>query len=130
MDNSGIAKILVSWYQAFCDKTITSERKYNTYQITNPPIVYYPALWGLHVLLERLIVDDTSVNIQGGYYGQALQAASINQNHECFKLLLDHGANVHAQGGYFGNALQASASVGCESMIKALPDKYCRVATE
>ncbi|OBT63806.1 hypothetical protein VE03_06936 [Pseudogymnoascus sp. 23342-1-I1] len=120
----------LSWYQAFCDKTITSKRKYNTYQITNPSIVYYPALWGLHVLLERLIIDDANVNIQGGYYGQALQAASINQNLECFKLLLDHGADVHAQGGYFGNALQASASVGCEYMIKALLEKNCRVATE
>ncbi|OBT83090.1 hypothetical protein VE02_08603 [Pseudogymnoascus sp. 03VT05] len=120
----------LSWYQAFWDETITLERKYDTYKTTNPPILYYPALWGLHVLLQRLLIDDADVNIQGGYYGQALQSAAINQNHQCFKLLLDHGADVHAQGGYFGNALQASAFVGCEDIVKALVDRNCRVNTK
>ncbi|KFY84562.1 hypothetical protein V500_09207 [Pseudogymnoascus sp. VKM F-4518 (FW-2643)] len=100
------------------------------YEFMSPPIVYYPALWGLHVLLERLVIDDANVNIQGGYCGQALQAASINQNHQCFKLLLDHGADVHSQGGYFGNALQASAFVGCEDIVKALVERNCRVDAE
>jgi hypothetical protein len=113
----------LSWYQAFF------RWKLDRYKTANPPIVYYPALWGLHVLLERLLIDDANVNIQGGYYGQALQAAAINQNHECFKLLLGHGADVHAQGGHFGNALQASASVGCEDMVKALVERNCRVDT-
>ncbi|OBT73411.1 hypothetical protein VF21_08109 [Pseudogymnoascus sp. 05NY08] len=120
----------LSWCQTFWDGTITLERKYDTYKTTNPPIVYYPALWGLHVLLERLLIDDADVDIQGGYYGQALQAAAINQNHQCFKLLLDNGADIHAQGGYFGNALQASAFVGCEDMVKALVDRNCRVNTK
>lgn len=120
----------LSWYQAFRDKTIPWIWKYKTYKITNPRIIYFPALWGLHVLLERLIIDDANVNIQGGYYSQALQAAAINQNHQCFKLLLDHGANVHAQGGYFGYALQASASIGCEDMVKALVERNCCVDAE
>ncbi|KFZ16169.1 hypothetical protein V502_05226 [Pseudogymnoascus sp. VKM F-4520 (FW-2644)] len=121
----------LSWYQAFCDRTIMPVipgRK--AYEFMSPPIVYYPALWGLHVLLERLVIDDANVNNQGGYYGQALQAASINQNHQCFKLLLDHGADVHSQGGYFGNALQASAFVGCEDIVKALVERNCRVDAE
>jgi hypothetical protein len=113
----------LSWHQAF------SRWKYDTYKTTNPSIIYYPALWGLHVLLERLLIDDANVNIQGGFYGQALQAAAVNQNHQCFEILLAHGADVHAQGGYFGNALQASAFAGCEDMVKALVDRNCNVNT-
>ncbi|KFZ00823.1 hypothetical protein V501_10436 [Pseudogymnoascus sp. VKM F-4519 (FW-2642)] len=113
----------MSWHQAF------SPWKYDMGRSTNQSIIYYPALFGLHVLLERL-VDDANVNIQGGYYGQALQAAAVNQNHQCFEILLDHGADVHAQGGHFGNALQASAFVGCEDMVKALVDRNCNVNTK
>ncbi|OBT57875.1 hypothetical protein VE04_02094 [Pseudogymnoascus sp. 24MN13] len=121
----------LSWYQAFCNKIMAHNRNDDPQKTTNPPpMVYYPALWGLHVLLERLLIDDANVNIQGGYYGQALQAAAVNQNHQCFEILLDHGADVHAQGGYFGNALQASAFVGCEDMVKALVDRNCNVNTK
>ena len=117
----------LSWYQAHSDKTIMPEWKYDTSKTT--PIVYYPALWGLHVLLKRLLIDGVDVNIHGGYYGQALQAAAINQNHQCFKLLLDHGADVNARG-HFGSALLASASIGCEDMVKALVERKCRVDTK
>ncbi|KFY25596.1 hypothetical protein V493_04574 [Pseudogymnoascus sp. VKM F-4281 (FW-2241)] len=120
----------LTWYQAFCCETVDLWPKYDTYQTSATSIVYYPALWGLHVLLEGLLIRGANVNIQGGYYGQALQAASVNQNWQCFKLLLDHGADVHAQGGDFGNALQASAFAGCEYMVKALLEKHCRVDTE
>lgn len=120
----------LTWFQTFCDRTIASKRTYDTYKMTNPSIVYYPSLWGLHVLLQRIVMNGADVNVQGGYYGQALQAAAIQKNRECFEILLDHGADVHAQGGYFGNALQASAFAGCEHMISALLEKGGSVATE
>lgn len=125
----------LSWYQVFGQfdnktRACTIGHEYYGLTLADPPIVYYPALWGLHVLLEHLLIHGAGVNIRGGYYGQSLQAAAISQNHQCFNLLLVHGADVHAQGGHFGNALQASASVGCKDMVEALVKRNCRVDTE
>lgn len=110
----------LSWYQAFTDQTIST---YTAYEHIDPPIVYYPALWGLHILLSRLLTDDTDVNIEGGYYGQSLQAAVAGGNCQCFELLLDHGADIHAQGGHFGSGLQACIFAGNEDMVKALVER-------
>ncbi|KFX93548.1 hypothetical protein O988_06755 [Pseudogymnoascus sp. VKM F-3808] len=118
----------LSWYEAFCDSM--GDRDILLSLRTYPPIVYYPALWGLDVLLERLLIGGADVNMLGGYYGQALQAAAIKQNLQCFKLLLDHGADVNAKGGYFGSAIQASTSIGCEDMVKALVERNCSLDTD
>ena len=59
----------------------------------------------------RLLLDQgADVNIQGGWYGNALQAAVFRGKVDVSQLLLDKGANVHAQGGLYGNALQAAAA--------------------
>ncbi|KAI6802850.1 hypothetical protein KC361_g973 [Hortaea werneckii] len=52
------------------------------------------------------------VNVQGGYYGNALQAASSAGHLEAIQLLLVGGADVNAEGGHFGSALQAASSAG------------------
>jgi ankyrin repeat protein len=52
-----------------------------------------------------LLDKGADVNAQGGDYGNALYAASINGRKEAVTLLLDKSANVNAQGGYFSNAL-------------------------
>jgi ankyrin repeat protein len=63
------------------------------------------------------------VNIQGGEYGNALQAASYEGHHEIVKLLLDNGAVVNAQGGKYGNALQAASYEGHHEIVKLLLGK-------
>jgi predicted kinase len=44
------------------------------------------------------------VNAQGGYYGNALQAASFKGHQGVVKLLLEEGADVIADGGEIDNA--------------------------
>ena len=57
----------------------------------------------LKLLLER----GADVNLQGGTYQCALQAACGRQgNHECVQALLDHGANLHLDGGLYGSVMQ------------------------
>ena len=45
------------------------------------------------------------MNAEGGWYGNALQAASLVGNKVIVKLLLENGAEVNADGGEYGNAL-------------------------
>ena len=102
----------LSWFQVFCDRSITLQRKFGTYQITNPSILYFPALWGLRLLCRRLLLNGNTVNGQGGYYGNPLQAAAINRHYEMVELLLENGAEINQAGGYFGSALQAATNSG------------------
>ena len=65
--------------------------------------------------VQLLLDQGADVNAQGGYYGNALQAAAVASrrgNAEVIQLLLDKGADVQAQGGKYGSALQAAARVG------------------
>ena len=61
--------------------------------------------------VERLLDNGADVNAQGGFFGNALQAASCSSgdNVEVVKLLLERGADVNAQGGSCGSALQAAS---------------------
>ena len=49
--------------------------------------------------------SEAEVNAQGGYYRNALQAASQGGHEAIVRLLLQSGADVDAQGGLYGNAL-------------------------
>jgi hypothetical protein len=59
-----------------------------------------------------LIERGADVNAQGGWYGTALQAASLYGHTEVATLLIERGADVNAQGGQFGTALQAASFHG------------------
>jgi ankyrin repeat protein len=71
-------------------------------------------------VVEILLENGADVNAQGGYYGNALQAASHIGNEKVVKMLLQYGANVNVQGGYYGNALQAASYLGNEKVVKML----------
>jgi ankyrin repeat protein len=55
--------------------------------------------------VKLLLKKGADVNAQGGFYSNALQAASEGGHEAIVKLLLKKGVNVNAQGGEFGNAL-------------------------
>ncbi|KAF2232143.1 hypothetical protein EV356DRAFT_257150 [Viridothelium virens] len=61
--------------------------------------LYYASLCGLRCVVALLIEQGEPVNVQGGYYGNALQAAVYKGYIEIVKLLLNKGADINAQGG-------------------------------
>ncbi|CAF3557462.1 unnamed protein product [Fusarium graminearum] len=87
------------------------------------PRLYYACLAGLAGAARDLMTEGADVNAQGGYFGNALQAASCKGNLEIVQLLLQKGADVNAQGGYFGNALQAASCKGNLEIVQLLLQK-------
>ncbi|KAI9737303.1 MAG: hypothetical protein M1818_005836 [Claussenomyces sp. TS43310] len=86
---------------------------------TDTNLLYAASSHGLLELVRIIILDaKTEVNAQGGYYGNALQAAAYRGHEASVQLLLDAGAEVNAQGGYYGNALQAAAAEWDENEAK------------
>jgi Protein kinase domain/Ankyrin repeats (3 copies) len=79
--------------------------------------------------VKSLLEEGADVNAQGGYYGNALQAAAcIWGNKEVVLLLFEKGADVNAQGGYYGNALQAAACIwGNKEVVLLLLEKGANV---
>ena len=64
-----------------------------------------------------LLEKGANINAQGGHYGNALQAASIQGRKEVVQMLVDKGANVNAQEGEYGNALQAALSESRKEVV-------------
>ncbi|KAL6171520.1 hypothetical protein ACJQWK_02534 [Exserohilum turcicum] len=85
-------------------------------------LLYLAAEFGHQRMVELLLDKGTDINIQGGIYGNALQAASARGHETLVKLLLDKGADVNAQGGEYDNALQAASAAGHQSIVQLLLD--------
>jgi ankyrin repeat protein len=103
-------------------KMLENEQKYRA----GTPLSQLAYL-GLYWPCKEMIENGADVNMQGGLYGSALQAASIMGHENIVQLLLHHGANVNLQGGFYGSALQAATWVGNESIIKLLLDHRANV---
>jgi len=69
------------------------------------------------------------VNIPGGYYGCALQAAAWSNSSQVVETLLAAGANPNITGGYYQSALQAATESGSEESVKALLDHGANVTS-
>ncbi|XWW92183.1 hypothetical protein V2A60_000106 [Cordyceps javanica] len=82
---------------------------------------------GHREVVETLLEKGARVNAQGGFYGNALQAASPNGHREVVETLLEKGAQVNAQGGFFGNALQAASYHGHREVVETLLEKGAQV---
>jgi hypothetical protein len=90
---------------------------------TIPTPLYYASLSGLSTIVELLLGKGADVNVQGGRYGNALQAASYKGHSAIVELLLGKGADVNAHGGYYGNALQAASERGLSTIVELLVGK-------
>jgi hypothetical protein len=65
-------------------------------------------------VVQLLLNQGANVNAQGGQYGTALQAASMEGHEAVVQLFLNQGANVNAQGGHYGTALLVVARFSSE----------------
>jgi hypothetical protein len=61
-----------------------------------------------------------NVNVEGGYFVNALQAAAWGGKPHTMRLLLDSGAQSTAQGGYYGSSLQAASWRGHKHVVHLL----------
>lgn len=59
--------------------------------------------------MQLLLDNGADVNVSGGEYDTALQAASRNSLKSIVQALLDRGADVNASGGCYGRALQVAS---------------------
>jgi ankyrin repeat protein len=71
-------------------------------------------LVGGHIqeIVQILLASGANVNAQGGLYGSALQAASLEGHPKTVQVLLAVGANVNDQGGHYDNTLQVASYGG------------------
>ncbi|KAJ6494525.1 ankyrin repeat-containing domain protein [Mycena sanguinolenta] len=71
-------------------------------------------------IVTSLIQHGADVNIRGGVYETALQAAAYAGNEAVVILLIESGAEVNADGGEYGSALQAARAGDRESLVDIL----------
>ncbi|KAJ5933712.1 hypothetical protein N7454_006041 [Penicillium verhagenii] len=82
--------------------------------------LYYACLAGLKHTVSLLLENGAAIDVQGGTYNNALQAASSIGDTVIVQQLLDHGANANIQGGLYGNALQAASIRGHKVIVQQL----------
>ncbi|KAF4935424.1 putative ankyrin repeat protein [Colletotrichum fructicola] len=75
---------------------------------------------GLVYLLENC--DNIDVNMTGGLFGTALQAAAYTGKGKAVKLLLQKGADVNIRGGKYRSALNAAVIKGYWGVVETLLD--------
>lgn len=81
------------------------------------------ALGGSVSVAEDLLKKGADVNATGGFYGNALQAASSLGDEPVVRLLLDKRAGVNTVGGLYGRALRVASYAGKKSVVPLLLDK-------
>ncbi|KAI5357718.1 Putative NACHT nucleoside triphosphatase, heterokaryon incompatibility [Septoria linicola] len=82
--------------------------------------LYYAVYLKLDAVVHKLLSNGANVNAQGGFYGNALQAAAGEGHLETAKMLVKKGADINAQGGFYGNALRAALLVDHKTLAEML----------
>jgi ankyrin repeat protein len=80
-------------------------------------------------IVNTLILNKAKVNAKEGYYGNALQHASVNNCIDAVEELLAGGAYVDAEGGHCGSALKAACEMGHTEVVKLLLDHGATVSS-
>ena len=138
MDHAAVAETRNEMLQSFIKEFFLSENAYfSCCRLYNPDrpwdseptghresisALYYASLGGLMWSVRMLVENGADINAQGGFYGNALQAASAKGHENIVQILIDKGAYVNAQGGFYGNALQAASLGGHKNIVQILID--------
>ncbi|KAH7200663.1 hypothetical protein BKA60DRAFT_529043, partial [Fusarium oxysporum] len=104
-----------TWFQLLCSSVYLEYSK-STYS-TPPSPLYWSALFGLEGILQLLLRNPTDVNLEGGYFGNALQAAAYGGHKQVVSQLLAAGAEMNSRAGMYNTALQAAASRGHTEVV-------------
>ncbi|KAJ5712190.1 hypothetical protein N7493_008658 [Penicillium malachiteum] len=89
--------------------------------------VILASLNGYVNVVQLLVEKGAEINAQGGFYGNALQAASSEGHDKVVQLLVEKGAEINAQGGRYGNALQAASYRGHDKVVQLLVEKGAEI---
>lgn len=108
-------------YTWFCTYSMSTYLPYMlTRQSTKQSALYWAAVFGLINETQFLLDDGINPNEQGGYFGNALQAAAYSGYEEIAKLLINSGADTNAKGGEYDSALQAACYRGHKAVLDIL----------
>ena len=136
-------KTLHTWLKLFDSEDSRSRAIENSLEIIGSSLeiseiaspIYYAALLGLTRVLQELIAKcqesaseiEVIVNTRGGYFGSALQAASIYGHSEAVQILLDARADVNLEDKMQGTALQVASVNGHSEVVRLLLDAKAEV---
>ncbi|EXK76210.1 hypothetical protein FOQG_19040 [Fusarium oxysporum f. sp. raphani 54005] len=96
-------------------------------ETTQASCLYFASFAALTKTVRVLLLNNRNVDEQGGYYGNALEVASLNGDEEIVRRLLDEEADVNAQGGSYGSALRAASDGGHVGIVRLLLDEEADV---
>ncbi|KFY44986.1 hypothetical protein V494_01208 [Pseudogymnoascus sp. VKM F-4513 (FW-928)] len=88
--------------------------------VLNVPGLIVASMFGLVLIVEKLLDDGIDINQTSGDGETALYRASQTGREPVVQLLLDKGADVNIQGGEHHNALQAAKIGGYDEIVKLL----------
>jgi ankyrin repeat protein len=92
--------------------------------------LYYAALCGIHILVERLLdAHSQDVNSRGGLYRTPLFAALGKEHPDISLLLLERGADVESRDRSGHTALYMSSSRGYSEVVRSLIDRGANLNT-
>lgn len=96
-------------------------RSYEPLDMTE--LLYYLSMSGFKALTSYCLQKGADINARGGFYGNALQAASSEGHLGVVQLLVDRGAEINAQGGHHGTALHAAVAESHFKVMEFLLDR-------
>jgi ankyrin repeat protein len=121
------AALLISTARLLVSGSRQYETLNNLYRIEGrnsfPPPLYMCSLLGYREGVEYLLRNGADVNLVGGEFHNALQAASIKGHTDVILALLENGADINRVGGWHGSALQAAAARGHTKVVSILCEK-------
>jgi hypothetical protein len=83
----------------------------------------WAARYGHKATAKMLLDNGADASVQGGYFGNALHAASARGNEQVVDLLLNNGVDINAPGRRYNSALQAACEGGHERVVILLLQK-------
>lgn len=120
---SSFAIVTIGFYRFILDWWTVGFADVDHRNFKDESLLLLGALGGSVSVAEDLLKKGADVNATGGFYGNALQAASSLGDEPVVRLLLDKRAGVNTVGGLYGRALRVASYAGKKSVVPLLLDK-------